>query len=244
MLAVAGWLAYRWESRLTGWGWRALLAGALVGRAGHVIAYWPVYAAAPWSIPAFWQGGFLAPAAVAGAAAYGFWCFRHHPRSLALALLPLVAGLGVWIALNAGQGWLAAPADIRLPGQARPTLAGEARLAAAGEPAVVNLWASWCPPCRREMPRLAKAASRWPEAAFAFVNQGEDRGTVAAFGERYGLAPDRVFLDPGRQLARRFGTVGLPTTLFFDRRGRLQGVHVGEIARAALDQRLERLTRR
>ena len=240
-LAAAGWLALRVDRGLAGWGWGLVLAAAVAGRLGHVAMNWPAYAAEPWAIPAFWQGGFLPLAAVAGGLAFALWRFRGSRRRQALAQVPLAAALGVWLALGAGQAWLAPGADVRLAREPRTTLAGPAPLAAAGTPAVVNLWASWCPPCRREMPRLAQAAADHPGVAFAFVNQGEAREAVAAFSERFGLAPGRVFLDRQRRLAERFGTVGLPATLFFDASGRLVGAHVGEISRAALSERLRRL---
>lgn len=242
VLAVAGWLAARVDRGLAGWGWGVVITALLAGRAGYVAGHWAAFAAEPWSIPAIWQGGLSPVAAIAGAAAFGLG--RFPLRCQALAQAPLAAGVGVWLLLGAGQGWLAAGAEARLPERRLPTLAGEARLAPAGKPAVVNLWASWCPPCRREMPRLAEAASDRPSVAFAFVNQGEPRGDVAAFSERFGLAPGRVFLDPERRLARGFGTVGLPATLFFDDSGRLVDAHVGEISRAALSDQLDRLNRR
>src|SRR5690606_40886240 len=51
---------------------------------------------------------------------------------------------------------------------------GEVRLPTfIGQPTVVNLWATWCPPCRREMPVLRDAQQRYPDIAFIFANQGE-----------------------------------------------------------------------
>ncbi|HKJ72087.1 MAG TPA: TlpA disulfide reductase family protein [Gammaproteobacteria bacterium] len=244
VLAVAGWLAVRRDRALAGWGWAAVLAGGLTGRLAYVALHWPAFAAEPWSIPAFWQGGLQPWGAAAGAAAFGLWRFRRSPRRRFLAQLPVAAGLGLWLLLSSGHAWLAGPAQVRLPAGPWPALAGEARLAPPGRPAVVNLWASWCPPCRREMPRLAQAAEAHPGVSFAYVNQGEERAAVAAFADRFGLRRGRVFLDPGRRLAERFGTVGLPATLFFDRSGRLLAAHVGEISRAALGDRVDSLTRR
>ena len=242
VLVVAGWLAARVDRGLAGWGWSVVITALLAGRAGYVAGHWAAFAAEPWSIPAVWQGGLSPVAAFAGAVAYGL--ARFPIRRQVLAQIPLAAGFAVWLLLGAAQSWLSAGAEARLPERSLPTLATEARLAPAGKPVVINLWASWCPPCQREMPRLAQAASRHSRVAFAFVNQGEKRGEVAAFSERFGLDPGRVFLDPQRRLARDFGTVGLPATLFFDDSGRLVDAHVGEISRAALSDQLDRLNRR
>ncbi len=51
----------------------------------------------------------------------------------------------------------------------------------AGKPLVINLWATWCPPCRREMPVLAAAQQANPDVRFVFVNQGEGQLLVEKF---------------------------------------------------------------
>lgn len=240
VLAAAGWLARR-DSDLAGWGWAAVIAGGLGGRIVFVGRHWAAFAAEPWTVVAFWQGGFDPWGAVAGAIGLALWRYRAR-AVLRRALVPVLAGLGVWLLLVGAHAGLA-PTGPRLPAERWPALAGSARLAPEGGPAVINLWASWCPPCRREMPRLAEAAANHPRVAFAFVNQGEDRPAVNQFSRRFGLDPGRVFLDPARRLAGRFGTVGLPATLFFTADGRLAAVHVGEISRAALADRVQSLKR-
>src|SRR3546814_14561413 len=66
-------------------------------------------------------------------------------------------------------------------------------------PMVLNLWATWCPPCRREMPVLEQAQGRYPGVVFVLVNQGEDRGTIHRYLDRAGLDLDHVLLDPHSQ---------------------------------------------
>ena len=111
----------------------------------------------------------------------------------------------------------------------------------AGKPVVLNLWATWCPPCRREMPVLAAAQQRHPDVHFVFANQGESAQKVQAFlaGDR--LALDNVLLDAHGEVARHFGHRALPTTLFFDARGMLADVRIGEVSHATLTERLARL---
>jgi len=99
-----------------------------------------------------------------------------------------------------------------------------------GRPLVVNLWATWCPPCRRELPMLAAAARSNPGVGFYFVDQGETRETVRAYlDERPDLALDGVLLDGAGELSNRFGAVGLPVTLFFDAKGKHVLTHLGEV---------------
>jgi thiol-disulfide isomerase/thioredoxin len=105
----------------------------------------------------------------------------------------------------------------------------------AGKPVVVNLWASWCPPCRREMPVLARAQADHANVAVLMINQGEAARTVRAFLDSQGLRFGNVLLDPASSAMRAYGSRGLPTTLFFDAHGRLVESHVGEITAARLE---------
>jgi thiol-disulfide isomerase/thioredoxin len=104
----------------------------------------------------------------------------------------------------------------------------------AGKPVVVNLWATWCPPCQREMPILAQAQQDHPDITVLMVNQGEDAQTVRAFLERKGLRFDHVLLDRTLHTMKAYGSRGLPTTLFFDANGNLVESHMGEITAARL----------
>ena len=111
----------------------------------------------------------------------------------------------------------------------------------AGKPTVVNLWTTWCPPCRREMPVLEQAQAANPDANIVFVNQGEEAATIAAFLDRHGLALRNVLVDPQRRTGAALGHRALPTTLFFDAQGRLADTRIGELSQATLTQRLTSL---
>jgi thiol-disulfide isomerase/thioredoxin len=113
--------------------------------------------------------------------------------------------------------------------------------AAAGRPAVVNLWASWCGPCREEMPVLAAAQQREPGIAFLFVNQGEPPHAVRAYLARLGTPLRDVLLDADSALGPAVGSRGLPTTLFHDARGRRVDAHFGVLSGPALEARLKAL---
>src|SRR3546814_20828824 len=88
------------------------------------------------------------------------------------SLLPLALGLVVWNTTLqlAGAAAGQAPPEISLEQLEGPPIALAAN---SGKPRVVNLWATWCPPCRREMPVLAEAARDAEDVEFLFVNQGE-----------------------------------------------------------------------
>jgi thiol-disulfide isomerase/thioredoxin len=100
----------------------------------------------------------------------------------------------------------------------------------AGRGLVINLWATWCPPCVREMPALDRLAEMLARENIEVLALSSDRGgapVVQAFYERTRLRKLRVWLDPRGAAARALGARGLPTTVIVDRggqeRARLEG---------------------
>lgn len=108
-------------------------------------------------------------------------------------------------------------------------------------PMVVNLWATWCPPCRREMPVLAEAQAEHQSIEFVFVNVGEQQGTIRDFLDTQELTLSNILLDRGNRLGAMTGAHVLPTTLFYNADGLLVDSHTGELSRATLRERLEKL---
>jgi thiol-disulfide isomerase/thioredoxin len=108
-------------------------------------------------------------------------------------------------------------------------------------PVVVNLWATWCPPCRRELPMMMELAEATPAVRVVFLNQGEFGPHVQQYLLREGLSSDRVLLDPETEALAHFDAPGLPATLFFSSDGVLEDLHLGEISRAAFRSRLQSL---
>lgn len=110
-----------------------------------------------------------------------------------------------------------------------------------GHPVVVNLWASWCDPCRYELPFLQRqAVKRGARVAFLGVNSGDNRDAARALSARFPM-PYPSFEDPRQSVAGRFGARGLPATAFYDARGKLVLVHQGVFAsEAKLAEEIER----
>ncbi|MHA5871143.1 TlpA family protein disulfide reductase, partial [Pseudomonas aeruginosa] len=129
----------------------------------------------------------------------------------------------------------------RLPELSLRNAAGESVQLAdfRGRPLVINLWASWCPPCRREMPVLQQAQAENPDVVFLFANQGESAETVRHFLQGENLRLDNLLFDNGGQLGQQVGSVALPTTVFYTAEGRLLGSHLGELSRGSLARYLE-----
>jgi cytochrome c biogenesis protein CcmG, thiol:disulfide interchange protein DsbE len=218
----------------------AVLVGAVAARAFHVASHAASYAEEPWSALAVWQGGFEPAAGVLAAALVLLLAFRGVRRAaVPLSVLAAVATLGL-----AGVALLDRRAvDAWPPGLVATTLDGEsvALDAFRGRPFVVNLWATWCPPCRREMPRLTQAAQQRADVSILLVNQGEDAAVVLAYLESEALPSEHVLLDPGHAFAAAVDSAALPTTLFVDATGTVRRRHHGEISRAALTDGLREI---
>lgn len=224
----------------------ALAIGVVAARLAFVIRYHGQFAG-PVAMLDLRDGGFLPLAGLPAAAAYLGWRAWRRPASRRPLAGAVLAGGLAWAGLAGGLQLVVATSR-PLPGVEMTSLAGEPvslpRLAEDRPgPLVVNLWASWCPPCRREMPVLADAQRRHRDIAFVFANQGESRARVRAFLEAEALGALRqVWLDRSGRLGRTTGAQVLPATLFYDAAGRLVDSHVGELSRASLAPYLERLT--
>ncbi|MFP5370202.1 MAG: TlpA family protein disulfide reductase [Actinomycetes bacterium] len=106
----------------------------------------------------------------------------------------------------------------------------------AGRPVVVNFWASWCVPCRKEMPALQAAAERLEgRVAFVGINHQDGRSPAAEFEQEVGVTYPSGY-DPDGGVARDFGVVGLPTTVLIDARGRIVARTLGELTENELDE--------
>ncbi|WP_456410771.1 prolipoprotein diacylglyceryl transferase family protein [Oceanithermus sp.] len=228
------------QPRLAAGLWNAAFAGLLAARVGYVVRHWPIYREDLLSTLYVWQGGFDPVWGVVGGVLYALWFFRRDRTLLRLALTPAAVGALVALALFA-------LADARVPEQAElpdltlTTLGGANRNLAdfKGQPVVLNVWATWCPPCRREMPMLAEVEAENPGVAFVFVNLGESPEQVTRFLEDQGLFFNHMLLDPGQRLVPRLNVIGFPTTFFFDREGVMVARKTGELSRPALEDMLE-----
>jgi len=103
---------------------------------------------------------------------------------------------------------------------------------------VVNLWATWCPTCRAEMPVFEQAQQAYPHVRFVMLNQGESRADVLRFIENKGYQFDNLWLDPDAKMGRWLGQTALPVTLVFGRDGELLTGHTGVMSAAMLSRLL------
>ena len=175
--------------------------------------------------------------------------------------LPL-AGIGLLAGLAGISLWLAerhsAPPTLQSgPVDASPAAIQAARFADgdgnphtlaefSGKVVVVNFWATWCTPCREEMPGFVKLQSRWQGRGVQFVGLAQDDPVnVAAFGLELGInyplwlgGPE--VMDLSRRLGNRLGV--LPHTVLLDAQGRVVESRIGIYTESTLDSRLAALT--
>ncbi len=220
--------------------WAALLAARLT-----FIAFWfDVYWNAPWSMLDIRDGGFNLWAGLLAAIAVALWRGWRRPVLRGPLLWGLTAGVLVWGVLFGVMSSLDKASRPGLPKVVLATLAGaptDLVLIAKGKPMVVNLWASWCPPCRREMPVLSAAQQREKDVTFVFANQGEDSTAAQRYLSVGRLELANVLLDAETALGRAIGSTALPTTLFYGASGQLVDSHLGELSAASLASKLDRL---
>ncbi len=109
----------------------------------------------------------------------------------------------------------------------------------SGRPVVLNFWASWCAPCRVEMPSLQQASVIYNgRVAFIGINQGEDFATITDFGNEYRVTYP-LLMDPDNQVNRLYEVNSLPTTVFIDQNGIVREVVIGILSEAVLQDRVE-----
>jgi len=222
-----------------GWSLVTLTAAAAGARAGYVFQNLQDYTAAPWRMLALWDAGFA-------------WVWAALPAGLATVLVlrrPRLIGLAAAVitlsaVLAAGLAQLGGRIDPKpLPRLVLPTLSGQSLDLgnSDGRPVVINLWATWCPPCQRELPMLTRAARAHPEVRFVLADQGESAAVVRAYLARDGLSPPIVVLDADHDLARYYAASGMPTTLMIGADGRLKAASLGQISSERLERDLRRL---
>lgn len=112
-----------------------------------------------------------------------------------------------------------------------------AREAEADQATLVNIFASWCGPCRAEMPMLIEASAANPDVTFLGIDHMDRRSDGEAFVDEFGVDFATIY-DVEGDVAFAVGGRGMPTTVVFDRDGRLAGRVVGEVTPAALEDLL------
>ena len=226
------------NTRATG---AALFVGIITARLAFVIEHYNSFSRDWSSAFAIWQGGFSASAGFIAAAAIIAW--RLRPMATMIKGQLLLAILAI--------AWFASAALLRPEPQPLPELPPLAQMDGSsfdfqkleGRPYVINLWATWCPPCRRELPMLSEAAEE-SNVSILLVNQGEASEIVQKYLNENNVAAGAILIDNSSVLSQRLKSSALPFTIFVDASGRIVETHVGEISRAELFAQISKIDRK
>lgn len=103
-----------------------------------------------------------------------------------------------------------------------------------GRPVIINFWATWCPPCREEMPRIQKFYRRFADRIVVLgIDVGESRDQVKRFVEKAGFAWT-FLLDTDTKVTERYAVFAIPATFFLDSKGVIQAKYLGPLSEAQL----------
>ncbi len=170
-----------------------------------------------------------------------------------IGLLAALAGVALWLAGRQAAPPAPPPGPVEVSAAAIQSARfadgdGNARMLGqfAGKVLVVNFWATWCTPCREEMPGFVKLQSQWQGRGVQFVGIAQDDpAKVAAFGRELGINyplwhGEAEVMDLSRRLGNRLGV--LPHTVLLDPEGRVIDTRIGKFDEATLDSRLSAIT--
>ncbi len=242
MFAVAvallvGWLAMKRRGAIDSDLFAIVVGGLLAARFAFVIQYLPLYHHDFAAILDVRDLGFDPLVGMTAGSFIAAWRLVRNNASRVPLALSLTAGLISYASARAFIEHQHVPSNI--PPIALRSLDGAPEtLGTSGMPTVVNLWATWCPPCQAELPTFAQAQVEYPGVHFVFVDEGETQETVRHYFDQHSLLLGNTWLDQSSALAARVGTAGFPTTLFYDRNGRLLATHLGQFSAATLHDAL------
>ena len=163
-----------------------------------------------------------------------------------VALLPVAMALAVgatffWGLQKSDDRLPSALLDKPIPEFALPPIEGRADgLSSAdlrGEVSLVNVWASWCAPCRVEMPLLVELAAAGKVPVYG-INYKDDPPAAARFLAELGDPYTRIGADRSGRVAIDWGVYGLPETFVVDAEGRIAHRHVGAFDRRTLEREI------
>lgn len=244
VFVFAAYLDKRYQLDLERRLWGVVLVALVVGRAIFVVQYWHDYKHDLWSILGIQDGGFHLIAALSVLLiALVYQAYKDKPRRRATVQL---IGLGfVFSVLTASLAahFFPTPQQINPSQLVFTSLQGQTVNLEefSDKPMVLNLWATWCPPCRAEMPVMAKAQKQNPDLHFVFVNQGESVQVIEQFLLSQNLELDHVLSDIHSTLLNSIQGRALPTTLFINTQGQVVDMRMGELSQASLAAHLKHL---
>lgn len=233
------WSAQTWQTFSDSL-WTTLWVGLIAARLVFVLLNLEVYLASPIDIIKVQDKGFHLYGGVIAGVAWFLWknrAFKLENKVIFVAIFTLICAFG--LALKQWQKPQSFYPNMQFSSLEQQQISLKRFV---GKPTVVNLWASWCPPCHREMPVLAQAQKDFQQFNFVMLNQGESSEKVQAYLNKNQFSFQHVLLDTQGEFAKEMKMFGLPSTLFFNAQGQLVDRHMGELSPAMLQQYLKKIS--
>ena len=110
-----------------------------------------------------------------------------------------------------------------------------------GKPVILNFWATWCPPCVREMPNLQNFYDRYGDKVIVIgVNLGEKNKTIQNFIKKINVTFP-IVLDKNKEIEEKYNLIIRPTTYFIDKNGIIVDKKLGELKKGDIEERAQKL---
>ena len=238
----------------------SFVVGVVTARLGFVMINWQSYLEAPWTALYFWQPGYSVGIGFTAALVFAIWRVNQTNRlwcrqSILLLTSGLLTGATAFYVVI-GLTWILSDrdpvsTDITIADFTLEDLDGNAVRWSdlGGQPTLINFWATWCPPCRREMPLLDLANQIYQSQGLNIVgiSVGESKETVRRYIDSIGITyPIWVNAETDdknqtQEIFDKYGGTGLPTTIFSDRQGVISKLYVGELSRGFIDSEVKKL---
>jgi thiol-disulfide isomerase/thioredoxin len=240
-------------------GEQGLWIGIVASRLSFALLNRDSFSAKPWSVLYLWQPGYLFSAGIITALAYVLYrIHRQEAKQRRATISSLSAGFSLPVLLFISMLLTMnqfVDTEIFIPGDTVPgdkattDLYGKPVSFAdfAGKGLVVSFWATWCPPCRREMPLLEEVYSKYKSKEIVVIGVSMDsshktiKNYIESVGVTYPIWGNIVTNGSSASLSNMFGIVGFPTTFFVDTNGVIQSSYVGELNLAILNNRIPEL---
>jgi len=159
-------------------------------------------------------------------------------------LVVLMALLGASLKASGSKLDQQDPSGGQAPDFTLPLLHGEGTLSLTdlrGQFVMLNYWASWCIPCKKEAPVLAAGYARWGEQVkFLGVDGQDSKAWAIEFETKYGIEYESVVDELG-EVSTKYGVFGYPETFFIDPQGRIVSKVIGPMTSEVLDEHVQEL---